>query len=201
MTDATCYAEDVPRSGKVVRDRLQQAALELFIEHGFDQTTTDRIAARAGVTERTYFRHFADKREVLFDGEAQLRDELTQALAAVPVHVEPLPALRIAFHDVVPLIERNRPVSELRARVIAVTPALQEREVAKVAALVTFLADALKARGVDARIAQLCAQVGMNICAIATKRWMHDASAGLDAELECAFHQLYEVSGALSAKR
>jgi AcrR family transcriptional regulator len=190
----------VPRSGKVVRDRLRQAALELFIEHGFDQTTTERIAARAGVTERTYFRHFTDKREVLFDGEAQLRDELTRALAVVPAQVEPLPALRAAYHEVVPLLERNRPVLELRARIIAVTPALREREVAKVAASVALLTDALKARGVDARIAQLCAQVGVNTFAIAAQRWMHDPSAGLDAELECAFHELHEASSALSAK-
>jgi AcrR family transcriptional regulator len=199
--DATCYAGGVPRSGKAVRDRLQRAALELFTEHGFDQTTTERIAARAGVTERTYFRHFADKREVLFDGEAQLRDEMARALAAVPAHVEPLPALRIAAHDVVPLLERNRPVAELRARVIAVTPALQEREVAKAAALVAFLADALKARGVDARAAQLCAQVGMSIVAIAVRRWMDDPSAGLDAEFDSAFDELHEVSNALSVKR
>jgi AcrR family transcriptional regulator len=201
VTDATCYAENVPRSGKVVRDRLQQAALELFIEHGFDQTTTERIAARAGVTERTYFRHFADKREVLFDGEAELREELTRALSTVPADVEPLPALQAASHDLVPLLERNRPVAELRARVIAVTPALQEREVAKAAALITFLTDALRARGVDVRIAQLCAQVGMGIVAIARQRWMHDSSAGLHTEFDRAFQELHQVSGALGAKR
>lgn len=184
-----------------MRDRLRQAALELFVEHGYDQTTTERIAARAGVTERTYFRHFADKREVLFDGEAQLRDELTQALAAVPEQVEPLPALRAAFHNVAPFIEGNRPVSELRARVIAVTPALQEREVAKVAALVAFLTDALKARGVDAHLAQLCAQVGMGVVTVTTQRWMHDPSAGLRTEIERAFNELYEASNALSAKQ
>ncbi|WP_345432422.1 TetR/AcrR family transcriptional regulator [Actinoallomurus vinaceus] len=188
---------DVPRNGKVVRDRLRQAALELFIEHGFDQTTAERIAARAGVTERTYFRHFADKREVLFGAEAELRDELTRALAAVPAHLEPLPALRAAFHEVVPLVERNRPVTELGARVIAATPALQERQLAKWAALVALLTDALTARGVDAYAAQLCAQVGVNVCAIAIKRWMDDPSAGLDAELERAFHELYEASTAL----
>ena len=180
-----------------MREKLQQAALELFIEHGFDQVTTERIAAQAGVTERTYFRHFADKREVLFDGEVQLRDELTEAFAAIPADVEPLPTLRSAFHDIVPLFERNRPVAELRARVIAVTPALQEREVAKSAALVAFLADALKARGVDAPIAQLCAQVGMGTVATALRRWHLDSSAGLTAELDRAFHELHEVSTAL----
>ena len=180
-----------------MRDRLQQSALELFVEHGFDQTTTESIAARAGVTERTYFRHFADKREVFFGGVAELRDELTRAVAAVPANVEPLPTLRAAFHDVVPLLERNRPLAELRTRVIAVTPALQERELAKVAALVTLLADALQARGVDASVAQLCAQVGMSICGIATKRWMDDSSAGLPAEIDRAFRELHAASGAL----
>ena len=188
----------MPRSGKIVRDRLQQAALELFIEHGFDQTTTERIAARAGVTERTYFRHFADKREVLFGGEAELREELAQALAAIPRQVEPLPALKDAFHGVVPLLVRNRPIAKLRARVIGVTPALQEREVAKAAALVTLIADALEARGVDARTAQLFGQVGTSICVVAMKRWMDDSSEGLDAEIERAFHELREASKALA---
>lgn len=187
----------MPRSGKVVRERLRQAALELFDEHGFDQITAERIAARAGVTERTFFRHFTDKREVVFEGNAQLHENLTRALAAVPVHLEPLPAIRAAFHELVPAIERNRPTTELGARVIAVTPALRERQLAKWAAIVTLLTDALTARGVDTRTAETGGQVGANICAIALRRWMNDSSAGLDAELDGAFHELHEVADTL----
>ena len=190
----------MPRNGKVVRDRLRQAALELFAEHGFDQTTTERIAARAGVTERTFFRHFADKREVVFGGEGELQAELAQAIAAAPAQAGPLPVLRLAFRALVPRIERGRPVSELANRVVAVTPALQERQLAKWAAMVVLVADALRARGVDADVAQVCAQVGTNMCMIALKRWNDDPSAGVAAELDRAFDELHEASNALGTK-
>jgi AcrR family transcriptional regulator len=115
----------------------------------------------AGFTERTFFRHFADKREVFFGGEAQLRDLLTGAVAAVPAGTRPLPTLRAAFHQAVPLIERNLPVTERRMPVIVATPALRERALAKSEALVAALTDALRARGVAEPLAVLCAQVGM----------------------------------------
>src|SRR5665213_996299 len=71
----------MPRSGVEARARLREAALELYLDHGYDATTTAQIAQRAGVTERTYFRHFADKREVLFNGESELRDVMVAAIA------------------------------------------------------------------------------------------------------------------------
>ena len=92
----------------IMRLRLQQAALELFTKHGFDRTTAAGIAARAGVTERTFFRYFPDKRETLFGGEAVLRPALTDALAAAPAGLSPLDALFHAFCAVLPLLEGNR---------------------------------------------------------------------------------------------
>ena len=127
----------MPRNGEQVHRRLQQAALELFRERGFDQTTAAEIAARAGVTERTFFRHFPDKREILFNGEASLRTALTNAVADAPADLEPLQALLFAFHAVEAMLEENRPFSEPRHQVIAAVPALRERELAKVAALTT----------------------------------------------------------------
>lgn len=120
----------MPRNSDEVRERLQEAALELYQERGYDKTTAGDIAARAGVTERTFFRHFADKREVFFAGEAQLKDLLTNAVAAVPAGTKPLPTLRAAFHQAVALIEHNLPVTERRAPIITATPALQERALA-----------------------------------------------------------------------
>ena len=160
----------VPRDRRVVRDRLQRAALELFSERGFDGTTTEQIAARAGVTERTYFRHFPDKREVLFAAEDELRTVTVDALRSVPGDLEPLPALRAAFHGVVPLIERNRPLAELRAPVLMAAPALLEREHAKTAALVELVAAGLHVRGVDPRVALLSARVGMAAFSTAMSR-------------------------------
>lgn len=180
----------MPRNGDEVRLRLQEAALELYLERGYDKTTTGDIAARAGVTERTFFRHFADKREVFFDGEAQLRDLLTGAVAAVPPGTKPLPALRAAFHQAVPLIEANLPVTEKRAPVIAATPALRERSLAKTAALIAALADALRARGVAGPLAALCAQVGMDTYSIAIRRWGTDRTDDLHTHLDRAFTEL-----------
>jgi AcrR family transcriptional regulator len=180
-----------------VRLRLQEAALELYLERGYDKTTTADIAALAGVTERTFFRHFADKREVFFDGEAELRELLTGAVAAVPTGTKPLPALRAAFHQAVPLIERNLPVTERRHPVIIATPALQERALAKSASLVVALTDALRARGVAQPLAALCAQVGLDTYSIAIRRWGADRTDDLHTHLDQAFTDLRLASNAL----
>src|SRR5271169_194578 len=74
------------------RGRLAQAAMELYSEHGYEQTTVAEIAARAGLTERTFFRHFADKREVLFGGAAELQELVVGAVAATPLSAAPIDA-------------------------------------------------------------------------------------------------------------
>jgi AcrR family transcriptional regulator len=183
----------VPRSGKEARLRLQQAAIDLFLERGFDAVTTAEIAERAGVTERTYFRHFADKREVLFDGENVLAEGLTAALAGVPRGEAPLSTLLQAFRAVVPMLERNRPLSEPLARVAATSPALRERQVAKGARLVEMLTVALHDRGVDGELAAIAAQAGWATLAQAMRRWMVDPTGGLEAQVERAFRQLHAV--------
>lgn len=187
----------VPRSGEDARRRLQQAALELYRDRGYDQTTTAEIAARAGVTERTFFRHFQDKREVLFDGEAPLRAALIEALDKTPGALTPLEALLWAFRSVARLFEGNRPFSEPRRKVIAATPALQERELAKAAALVAVLAEALRRRGVDGRLATLAAQAGMAALSHAVTSWLDDPSKGLDAHIVRAFDELHSLSSPL----
>lgn len=169
-----------------VRTRLQLAALELFSERGYDQTTATEIAARTGVTERTFFRHFTDKREVLFDGEAVLRAALTATLATLPAEMAPLDALFQSFHSVVPLLEANRPFSLPRHAVIAATPALHEREMAKMAALADALAAALHERGVDKFSAVLAARVGMAAFVQATITWLDDPAEGLRERLDGA---------------
>src|SRR6185312_8615863 len=75
------------------RGRLEQAALDLYGERGFEQTTVAEIAERAGLTERTFFRYFADKREVLFGGSDEVRDALVEAVAAAPEPASPLAAV------------------------------------------------------------------------------------------------------------
>ena len=168
------------------RVRLQQAAVELFREHGFDHTTAAEIAARAGVTERTFFRHFPDKREVLFDGQAMLVDALAASIASAPAGLRPLNTLFRAFRSVTQLLEDNRPFSEPRQEVISATPALQERELAKLEALSEALALALKARDVPDLQAALAARAGMAAFAHATISWLEHEEPGLLQRLDLA---------------
>ena len=185
------------RSGDEAKRRLQEAALDLFTERGFDQTSAADIAARAGVTERTFFRHFTDKREVFFDGQAELLDTLIGALAAEPSGTRPMPALRAAFHAAVPLLERNLPVVKTRIPVITATPALRERSLAKTQALVEALTAALATRGVSAHLAELCAQTAMVTFQAAVRRWHEDPSTGPHEHLDNAFRDLRLATNAL----
>ena len=191
----------MPRSGEPARRRLQQAAVELFCERGYDQTTTAEIAMRAGVTERTFFRHFPDKREVLFDGQAKLRELLTVAITEAPATLKPLEALYRAFRSVEQPLEDNRPFSLPRQQVIDRSPALQERELAKVAALAEALALALRQRGVDERLAALAAQTGMATFRYAVASWFVDPAGGLGAHLDRAFDELDGLASSFSTRK
>lgn len=177
------------------RLRLQQAALEMFEKHGFERTTAAGIAERAGVTERTFFRYFADKRETLFGGEAVLRPALTQALAAAPAGLSPLDALFHAFDAVLPLLEGNRGFAAPRQAVIDATPALHERELAKHEALADVLAEGLRARGVADAVAMLAARAGMTAFAHATVAWLDKAEPGLPARLAEVRRDLHAMQG------
>ena len=184
----------MPRNGAEARNRLERAALELYGERGYDQTTTAEIAARAGVTERTFFRHFADKREVLFNVEVNLRAAMARALAAVPDTVPPLTAMLQAFRSMVPDLESTRAVAEARHRVIAASPALRERELTKAAAMSVVVADALRARGLPDRRATLLADVSTAALGHAIHTWVADPSSDLDALLVGAFADLRDLS-------
>src|ERR1700741_3817614 len=111
------------------RGRLEQAAWELYRERGFDQTTVAEIAKRAGLTERTFFRYFADKREVLFYGSGMLQERLVGGGSPLPAGVgSPLGAAGEP-------VEEIRDFSRRRQSVVAANPELRERELIKLAAL------------------------------------------------------------------
>lgn len=162
------------RDGATAKRSMATAALELFAERGYDAVSAAEIAARAGVTERTFFRHFPSKREVLFDGEAVLRDALLGAVAAVPAGIAPLDTLFRSFDAVVPLLEANRAFAEPRQALIARTPVLAERELAKLATLTGTLAGALRARGTPDPVAAMAAHAAMGVFAHATVAWLAD---------------------------
>ena len=161
------------------RGRLEQAALALFGEHGFESTTVAEIAARAGLTERTFFRYFADKREVLFWGAGALQEFLVSAVAAAPDSAAPLEAVAAALESTGALFEERRESALQRQTVIAANPELQERELIKLASLASALAAALRGRGVNGTAANLAAEAGIAIFKVAFERWV-DESNGQD---------------------
>ncbi len=158
------------------RGRLEQAALELYVERGFEQTTVAEIAERAGLTERTFFRHFADKREVLFAGAGTLQEFLVSAVADAPDSVAPIEAVAAALEAAGALLQERREYSRQRQAVIAANAALQERELIKLASLATALAGALHRRGVTDPAASLTAEAGIAVFKIAFERWVNETS-------------------------
>ena len=173
-----------------VRARLRRAALELFGEHGFGKTTAAQIAGRAGVTERTFFRYFADKREVLFEGQATLQAMLLDAVAEAPPELGEMDTLRRAFESTQAALEANRTFSMPRHAIIANTPELQERELAKIDALAVALAGALKLRGATNLRAVLAAQTGMAAFVYVVNCWLDEPALGLGERLSLAFDEL-----------
>jgi AcrR family transcriptional regulator len=176
----------MPRSGAEARSRLREAALELYRERGYDATTTAQIAERAGVTERTYFRHFADKREVLFDGETELREVMSGAIAGAPAGASPLELVVAAYVAAVPLFVAGREIAARRAEVIATAPALQERAHAKSAALAEAVVVALVTRGVPEATARLAARVGAAVFERASREWHRHPERDLAALIASA---------------
>ncbi|WP_045744589.1 TetR/AcrR family transcriptional regulator [Actinoplanes rectilineatus] len=180
----------MPRSGKEARERLENAALELFAVRGFDAVTTAEIAALAGVTERTFFRHFPDKREVLFDGERRLTGWVTEALASVPAGVAPWPTMRRTVDLLVPPLEANREGGERLAAIAAATPALQERAAAKEAHLIALIAELLIARDVTPEEASLVARTCWGALAHAIGSWRAAPGTSLQPHVDRAFDLL-----------
>jgi AcrR family transcriptional regulator len=155
------------------RGRLVQAALALYGERGFEQTTVAEIARRAGLTERTFFRHFADKREVLFWGAGALQEFLVSAVASAPDSAAPIDAVAAALEAAgAQFFQERREGARQRQAVIAANAELQERELIKLAALASALAAALRQRGVTDPAASLAAEAGIAVFKIAFERWV-----------------------------
>lgn len=184
----------MPRNGKEVRKRLQWAALELYRERGYEETTAAEIALKAGVTERTFFRHFPDKREVLFDGDAVFIEALTTAVRNAPESLGPWDTLFLAFNAVQQMFVENRPFTEPRQRVIASSPALQERAMAKTRSMIAAVASALCRRGLTIPQANLVAQMGMATLSHAVSAWFNDGSIDLGEHIVRAFQEARDLS-------
>jgi AcrR family transcriptional regulator len=158
------------------RGRLERAALALYLERGFEQTTVADIADRAGLTERTFFRHYADKREVLFGGSETLLDVLVTTIADAPDSTTPIDAVALALQTGAAILQERREFALRRQAVIAANPELQERELLKLASWSTALADALRVRGAKEPAARVTAEAGVAVFRVAFERWIQQTN-------------------------
>jgi AcrR family transcriptional regulator len=154
------------------RGRLEEAALALYGERGFEQTTVAEIAQRAGLTERTFFRYFADKREVLFWGSGAFQELLVGTLTRAPASTSPMDAVAAALEAAGALLEERREYSRQRHTVISSNGELRERELIKLATLASALAGALRERGVAEPAASLAAEAGIAVFRVAYVSWI-----------------------------
>jgi AcrR family transcriptional regulator len=159
------------------RGRLEQAALELYIERGFDQTTVAEIAERAGLTERTFFRYFADKREVLFWGQGALMELVTKHIADAEGSASPIDAVGAGLKATGELFKDRREHARRRQAVIDANPGLQERELIKLSSLAVAIAEELARRGVGEPTAKLTAETGVAVFKVAFDRWISASKA------------------------
>lgn len=170
----------MPRWEHGSEERMQKAAMDLFSEQGFENTSVGEIAARAGVTNRTFFRYFSDKREVLFAGSAHLRAALVEKILQSPNVAEPLQLVHQTLTGFNWRSLGSRDFQRQRQAVIAANPELQERDLIKHYSIAVGLAEALQQHGVHHDIAQLAARVGLQTFFTAYEHWL---SAGDKADL------------------
>ena len=163
------------------RERLERAALELFLERGFAETTVPQITARAGLTTRTFFRHFADKREVLFAGEEELPALVARLMADAPASLGPMMVIVQGLETVAATrFEGRREYVRTRRSIIRSDEGLRERELRKLSVLSEAVSRGFRDRGVDELAATLAAQVAVTIFSVAVSRWLdHDGEQPL----------------------
>jgi AcrR family transcriptional regulator len=186
------------------RGRLVKAALELYSERGYERTTVAEIAKRAGLTERTYFRHFADKREVLFDASGGLQELFANTVAEAAESAAPIDAVAAGLDAVSALFDDDdrRAHSRRRQAVIAANAELRERELIKLAAMSAALADALRGRGVPEPGASLTAEAGIAVFKVGFQRWITDPEDRPMAQvMQESLHELRAVWGPVGRTR
>lgn len=178
------------------RGRLHEAALELYAQRGFQHTTVAEIAKRAGLTERTFFRHFADKREVLFAAAGALQEALVRTVANAPASLAPLDAVAAGLEAVGAELP-DRETARARQAIIAANPELRERELITFAAMSAALAEALRVRGLHDPAATLAAEVGIAVFRVAVERWLDGTD---DRDLPELIRESLDELAALSAQ-
>jgi len=168
----------VSRWAPNARERLEDAALDLFVENGYEQTTVAQIADRAGMNRATFFRHFADKREVLFGREDALAGLFADAIRAAPAGATLTECLQAALAAAGgAMTPQLRSAAVRRRLVVAANSELQERGLLKLARVTQSIAAALRERGTDELTARLGAELGMLAFSVAFERWLKAGDA------------------------
>jgi AcrR family transcriptional regulator len=152
--------------------RLTSAAIELFDEQGYEATTVAEIAERAGLTKRTFFRYFSDKREVLFGGTNELQRRWLEGVAAAPADATALAVVTAGLDPVAEMFTERHAFARIRAGIIEANPELRERELIKLQTLAGAIQAALVERGVSANAAILAAQAGVTVFHVAFAHWV-----------------------------
>ena len=185
------------------RGRLEKAAMELFQERGYASTTVGDIAERAGLTERTFFRHFSDKREVLFSGSKELEKAVVDQIVTAPKDAAPLDVVAGAFEGMGLWLQQRRDFDYVRARYAIVTEhaEVHERELIKMASLAAAVRKALRARGVDEPAASVVADAGISVFKVGFERWLGAKKPGeLTTHIRAAVDALRAVTAAAPAR-
>lgn len=153
------------------RGRLERAAFELYLEQGFDQTTVAQITRHAGLTTRTFFRHFLDKRDVLFVGMDELTERVAKAIAAAPAAWPAIKAAASGMNIAAAALQLRRDEAQDRRKLINTTPELRERELMAFASVAKTVAGALSERGTEERVARVIAEAALSTFRIAFEYW------------------------------
>ncbi|MFI5959118.1 TetR/AcrR family transcriptional regulator [Cryptosporangium sp. NPDC051539] len=184
------------------RERLVVAAVDLFTEQGYDATTVAQIAERAGITRSTFFRHFADKREVLVAGQETLSTLLADGIREAPADAGPLDAVAAGLERA--SSEMGQTSRELGPRIkaaVAASTELQERDALKTVGLAAAATAALVERGLPSPTAHLAAEIGVLAFKQGFSQWSeaaHDDGKPLSHYALAALAELRTATATLS---
>lgn len=181
-------------------ERMRVAALHLFAERGYDATTAADIAAAAGLTERTFYRYFADKREALFWGADEFEASFLEAIDPLPADTAAMAVVEAAVvGGASRFTPERRDSATLRTGIVDATPALRERERDKLARLASLIAERLVARGFPATDADLAAHSGVTVFTTAFVRWVAGDARSPEALCHDLFGDLARLTGQLKS--
>lgn len=172
---------------------LEEAAMALFAEHGYAETTVPQIAERAGLTTRTFFRHFAEKREVVFLRDRELPTAVRTILDALPSGLGSRQLVEQGLSRAAVELEQWRAPISRRDAIIGSDEHLRERELLKLDHLAAAIEQGLVARDVPAEQAHVASRVAALAFDLALRRWLDAEGSSLQDELDRAWSEIRQV--------